>query len=224
MTRADMDKVRDVFVSAARRAEQAGFDIIELHMAHGYLLNAFISPLSNARTDQYGGSLENRMRFPLEVFDAVRAVWPAAKPMSVRLSAVDWEDGGLTADDAVEIAKLLRDHGCDVIDVSSGGITPGAHPPFYPRNFQTPFADRIRNELTGGSSGAPGMAVMTVGNIPDYDQANSILAAGKADLVVMARPHLMDPYLTLHAARDQNVYGVKWPKQYASIQPRPPRA
>lgn len=206
MTRADMDTVRDDFVQAARLAIEAGFDMIELHLAHGYLLSTFISPLTNTRTDEYGGSLENRMRFPLEVFDAIRAVWPAEKPMSVRLSAVDWvPEGGLTIADSVAIARMLKAHGCDLIDVSAGQTTAEARPQ-YGRMFQTPFADAIRQEA--------GIATIAVGAITTADQVNTIVASGRADLCALARPHLADPYFTLHAAANYDWRGVWWPPQY----------
>ena len=208
MDRADMDKVRDDFVAAARRAEEAGFDMIEIHMAHGYLLSSFISPMSNIRDDEYGGSLENRMRFPLEVFDAVRAVWPEDKPISVRISATDWvADGGLTGDDAVEIAKALKSHGCDIVDVSAGQTSTEAEP-VYGRMFQVPFSDQVRNEAD--------IPTMSVGNITTADQVNTILAAGRADLCALARPHLTDPHFTLRAAADYGYEPQVWPNQYLS--------
>ncbi|MFC3678034.1 bifunctional salicylyl-CoA 5-hydroxylase/oxidoreductase [Ferrovibrio xuzhouensis] len=208
MTRADMDQVRDDFVGATRLALDAGFDMIELHMAHGYLLSSFISPLSNIRDDEYGGSLESRMRFPLEVFDAVRAVWPAERPMSVRLSAVDWvPERGLTIADSVAIAAMLKAHGCDLVDVSAGQTSAEAKPQ-YGRMFQTPFADAIRQEA--------GIATIAIGAITSADQVNTILAAGRADLCALARPHLADPYFTLHAAADYDWRGVHWPVQYAA--------
>ena len=213
MTRADMDEVRDQFVRATEMAVLAGFDMIELHMAHGYLLSCFITPLANQREDDYGGSLENRMRYPLEVFDAVRAAWPAERPMSVRISATDWVDGGITGDDAVEIARMLKEHGCDILDVSAGQTDPRAEP-VYGRMFQVPFSDQIRH--------AVGIPTMTVGAVQHADHANTILAAGRADLCVMARPHLTDPYLTLHAAEQYGYYDQRWPKQYDTVRPRPP--
>ncbi len=206
MDRTDMDTVRDQFVASARMAQRCGFDMIELHMAHGYLLSSFITPVTNRRTDEYGGSLENRMRFPLEVFRAVRAVWPAAKPISVRISANDWVgEDGVTPQDAVEIARMLKDAGVDICDVSAGQTSKQAKP-VYGRMFQTPFSDRIRNET--------GMATMAVGNIYEPDHVNSILMAGRADLVCLARPHLADPYWTLHAAASLGDRGVTWPKPY----------
>ncbi|TKT82704.1 bifunctional salicylyl-CoA 5-hydroxylase/oxidoreductase [Aquamicrobium sp. LC103] len=206
MNRADMDMVRDQFVAAARMAERCGFDMIELHMAHGYLLSSFISPLTNRREDEYGGALENRMRYPLEVFHAVRAVWPEAKPISVRISANDWVgDEGVTPAEAVRIARMLQEAGADICDVSAGQTSKRAQP-VYGRMFQTPFSDRIRNET--------GMATMAVGNIFEPDHVNSILMAGRADLVCLARPHLADPYWTLHAAAGLGDRGVKWPDPY----------
>ncbi|HEV2676776.1 MAG TPA: bifunctional salicylyl-CoA 5-hydroxylase/oxidoreductase [Aliidongia sp.] len=205
MDRADRDAVRDAFVAATRRAEAAGFDMIELHAAHGYLLSAFISPLTNRRDDEYGGSLANRLRFPLELFSAMRAVWPASKPMSVRISATDWVPHGVTPEDAVEIARAFQAAGADLIDVSAGQTSIAAKP-VYGRMFQTPFADRIRNEV--------GIATMAVGNITEADQANSILSAGRADLVALARPHLSDPHWTLQAAARQGHRDQAWPKPY----------
>jgi anthraniloyl-CoA monooxygenase len=213
MDRADMDKVRDAFVHAAKLADEAGFDLIELHCAHGYLLASFLSPLTNKRSDEYGGSLANRARYPLEVFTAVRAAWPAGKPMSVRISATDWVDGGFTPGDAVEVAKLFKDAGCDIIDVSAGQTVPEARP-VYGRLFQTPFADRVRLEAD--------MPTMTVGNISSWADVNAILAAGRADLCVLARGHLYDPYWTRHAAFEQN-YDLPWPKQYLSAGSFTPR-
>ncbi|MCO6387269.1 bifunctional salicylyl-CoA 5-hydroxylase/oxidoreductase [Aliihoeflea sp. 40Bstr573] len=206
MDRADMDKVRDEFVASAQMAERCGFDMLELHFAHGYLLSSFISPLTNRRTDNYGGSLKNRMRYPLEVFHAVRAVWPDDKPISVRISANDWVgDEGVTPEEAVKIAKILQEAGVDICDVSAGQTSKRAKP-VYGRMFQTPFSDRIRNET--------GMATMAVGNIFEPDHVNSILMAGRADLVCLARPHLADPYWTLHAAASLGDRHVKWPDPY----------
>ncbi|MCF8485053.1 MAG: bifunctional salicylyl-CoA 5-hydroxylase/oxidoreductase [Rhodobacteraceae bacterium] len=206
MDRADMDRVRDEFVKATEMAVRAGFDMIEMHAAHGYLISSFISPVSNQRDDAYGGSLENRMRYPLEVFAAMRAAWPAQKPMSVRISANDWVGAkGVTPAEAVEIARLFAQAGADVIDVSAGQTSTLARP-VYGRMFQTPFSDRIRNEV--------GIATMAVGNITEEDHANSILLAGRADLVCLARPHLADPYWTLHAAIRQGDQTVQWPLPY----------
>ena len=209
----DMEAVRDDFVRAGRMAEQAGFDILEIHFAHGYLLASFISPLTNHRTDEYGGSLANRMRFPLNVFDAVRAVWPEHKPISVRISAVDWAPGGTEPTDAVDIARLLRAHGCDIVDVSAGQTVPDAKP-VYGRQFQTPFADRVRHDA--------GIPTMAVGNISSYTDVNTILAAGRADLCVLARAHLWDPYWTRHAAHEMG-YALPWPPQYATLDTYKPR-
>lgn len=206
MDRADMDLVRDQFVASARMAGRCGFDMIELHMAHGYLLSSFITPVTNRRTDEYGGSLANRMRYPLEVFHAVRAVWPQGKPISVRISANDWVgEDGVTPQEAVAIARMLKAAGVDICDVSAGQTSKQAKP-VYGRMFQTPFSDRIRNET--------GMATMAVGNIYEPDHVNSILMAGRADLVCLARPHLADPYWTLHAAAALGERGVTWPKPY----------
>lgn len=206
MTRSDMDMVRDQFVAAAEMVDRCGFDMLELHMAHGYLLSSFISPLTNLRGDEYGGSLENRIRWPLEVFHAVRAVWPEDKPISVRISANDWVgEEGVTPEEAVEIARILQQAGVDICDVSAGQTSKQARP-VYGRMFQTPFSDRIRNET--------GMATMAVGNIYEPDHVNSILMAGRADLVCLARPHLADPYWTLHAAAKLGDTGVTWPKPY----------
>jgi anthraniloyl-CoA monooxygenase len=206
MTHADMDRVRSQYVAATRMAERAGFDMLELHYAHGYLLSAFISPLTNRRHDEYGGSLDSRMRFPLELYRTVRAAWPAAKPISVRISASDWVGSrGITPADAVEIARLLKREGVDIIDVSAGQTSVEARP-VYGRMFQTPFSDRIRNEV--------GIATMAVGNITEVDHVNSILMAGRADLVCLARPHLADPYWTLHAAARAGYTDATWPKPY----------
>jgi anthraniloyl-CoA monooxygenase len=206
MDRADLARVHEEFVASAAMAARCGFDMLEIHAAHGYLLSSFITPLTNRRTDEYGGSLENRMRYPLEVFHAVRAVWPAWKPISMRISANDWVgDEGVTPADAVEIARLLQAAGVDICDVSAGQTSILARP-VYGRMFQTPFSDRIRNEL--------GIATMAVGNIYEPDHVNSILLAGRADLVCLARPHLADPYWTLHAAAALGDRDVKWPDPY----------
>ena len=207
MTAADMDAVRDAFVASTRMAEQAGFDMLELHCAHGYLLSAFITPLTNKRTDEFGGSLANRLRFPLTVFAAIRDVWPAAKPISVRISASDWVAGvpGVDAAEAVEIARAFKAAGADLIHVSSGQTSTQAEP-VYGRMYQTPFSDRIRNEA--------GIPTIAVGNIYEFDHVNSIIAAGRADLCSIARPHLADPYWTLHAAAAQDYRGIDWPLPY----------
>ena len=206
MTRADMDRVRDQFVASTEAAARAGFDMLELHAAHGYLISSFISPASNQRTDEYGGSFENRMRYPLEVFRAMRAVWPAEKPISVRISANDWiGEDGVTPSEAVEIARAFREAGADIIDVSAGQ-TVANDSPVYGRMFQTPFSDRIRNELQ--------VPTMAVGNIYETDHVNSILLSGRADLVALARPHLADPYWTLHAAVELGDRGTKWLDPY----------
>jgi anthraniloyl-CoA monooxygenase len=206
MDRADMERVRDEFVAATAMAARAGFDMVELHAAHGYLISSFISPASNRREDAWGGSLANRLRFPLEVFAAMRAAWPAERPMSVRISANDWlGEAGITPADAVEVARAFRDAGADIIDVSAGQTSPDARP-VYGRMFQTPFSDRVRNEL--------GMPTMAVGNITEAEQVNQILLAGRADLVCLARPHLADPYWTLHAAVAQGDLETAWPLPY----------
>jgi anthraniloyl-CoA monooxygenase len=207
MTSADLRQVRDAFVAAARRGAAVGFDMLELHYAHGYLMSTFLSPLANLRTDAYGGSPENRARYPLEVFDAVREVWPADRPMSVRISATDWVDGGFTGDDAVEFAAMLKAHGCDLVDVSTGQVLPEQRPR-YGRLFQTPYADRIRHEV--------GIPTMTVGAVASVDDANTIVMAGRADLCALARPHLVDPYWTLNAAIDLGYDRHWWPPQYLS--------
>lgn len=208
MTRDDMTTIRDAFVKSTKMVLEAGFDVLELHLAHGYLLASFISPITNSRGDEYGGTLENRMRFPLEVFDAVREVWPASKPLTVRISAHDWVPGGLRPEDAVEVAALLAEHGCSLIDVSSGQTTPDEDP-VYGRMFQTAFSDRIRNEV--------GIPTMAVGNIQTWDQVNTIVVSGRADLCALARPHLYDPYFTSHAAAEQGWHQhVPWPDQYKS--------
>jgi anthraniloyl-CoA monooxygenase len=213
ITRAEMDQVVADHVRAAEYALEAGFDLLEIHMAHGYLLASFISPLTNRRPDAYGGPLERRMRFPLEVFDACRAAWPDEKPMSVRLSAMDWKPGGLRPEDAVEVARLLKAHGCDVVDVSAGQTVPDQEP-VYGRLFQTPFADRIRHEV--------GLATMSVGNISSWMDVNTIVAAGRADLCLLARAHLFDPYWTRHAAAMQG-WALEWPDPYKSVTRYVPR-
>jgi anthraniloyl-CoA monooxygenase len=205
MTRTDMDRIRDDFVRSARYADEAGFDMLELHMAHGYLLSSFISPLTNLRRDEYGGPIENRLRYPLEVFCAVRAVWPQDKPMSVRISATDWAPGGLTEQDLLALARAFKEAGVDLIDVSTGQVVP-QQKPVYGRMYQTPFADEIRNEI--------GLATMAVGNITSADQVNTIVLSGRADLVALARPHLADPYFTLRASAWYQHSGQYWPRPY----------
>jgi anthraniloyl-CoA monooxygenase len=213
MTRGDMDQVAADFVRATRMADAAGFDLLELHLAHGYLLASFISPLTNRRTDEYGGSLAHRMRYPLEIVTLVRAEWPQAKPLSVRISAVDWAPGGMEAHDAVEVAWLVIEAGADIVDVSAGQTVPEGKP-VYGRQFQTPFSDRIRHEAR--------VPTMTVGNISSPADVNTILAAGRADLVVLARAHLWDPYWTRHAAADLG-YALPWPPEYETLNRYKPR-
>lgn len=205
MTRGQMDQVRDEFVAAARRVQQANFDWLELHCAHGYLLSSFISPLTNQRTDEYGGSLQNRLRYPLEVFEAVRAVWPENLPMSVRISAHDWVEGGITADDAIDIARCFKAAGADMVDCSSGQVSK-AEKPVFGRMYQTPFSDRVRNEA--------GVPTMAVGAIFEADHVNSIIASGRADLCALARPHLADAAWTLRESARIGFIDVAWPKQY----------
>ena len=207
MTRADMDRVRDDFVAATRRAAEAGFDWLELHCAHGYLLSSFISPLTNHRDDAYGGTLANRLRWPLEVFAAMRAVWPARLPMSVRISAHDWVDGGITPADAVQIAHAFKAAGADLIDCSSGQVS-AEQKPSYGRMYQTPFADRIRQEA--------GIPTMAVGAISEADHVNSIIASGRADLCAVARPHLANPAWTLTEAARIGYTAIQWPAPYLS--------
>ncbi|HWV51347.1 bifunctional salicylyl-CoA 5-hydroxylase/oxidoreductase [Pseudorhodoplanes sp.] len=207
MTRADMERTIADFVAAVKRADRAGFDMVELHAAHGYLLASFISPITNKRTDEFGGSLENRMRFPLEVFRAMRKAWPENKPMSVRISATDWIDGGITGDDAVKISEMFKAAGCDMIDVSTGQTDPQSAP-IYGRMYQTPFSDQIRNEAH--------IATMAVGAVTTADQVNTIVASARADLVALARPHLMDPYFTLRSAGWYGASDVHCPPQYLS--------
>jgi anthraniloyl-CoA monooxygenase len=210
-----LDRLRDEFARAARWAAEEGFDWLELHMAHGYLLSSFLSPLANRRRDGYGGSLANRMRWPLEVFAAVRAVWPADLPVSVRLNATDWAgEEGITPDESVTFARQLAAQGCDLVDVSSGGNAFDAKPDFG-RMYQVPFADRIRHEA--------GVPVMAVGALLGADHANTVLAAGRADLAVMARPHLADPYLAARAGARYGYPEYPWPAQYLLGRPREPR-
>jgi len=207
MTRADMERITADFVAATQRAAAAGFDIVELHCAHGYLLSSFLSPLTNQRGDDYGGPVENRARWPLEVFAAIRAVWPEARPISVRLSCHDWFPGGNTAEDAVAIARLFKSAGADIIDCSSGQVV-ADQKPVYGRMYQTPFADRIRNEV--------GIPTVAVGAIFEADHVNMVIAAGRADLCALARPHLADPAWTLHEAAKIGFEGIAWPVQYLS--------
>jgi anthraniloyl-CoA monooxygenase len=207
MSRADMDRILADFVNSTRAAAGIGVDWLELHCAHGYLLSSYISPLTNQRDDEYGGSLENRLRYPLEVFAAVRAAWPQERPMSVRISAHDWVQGGITPDDAVLIARAFKAAGADLIDCSSGQVSKKEKPVFG-RMFQTPFADRIRNEA--------GIATIAVGAISEADHVNSIIAAGRADLCAVARPHLANPAWTLSEAARIGYTAVNWPRQYRS--------
>ncbi|WEO94691.1 bifunctional salicylyl-CoA 5-hydroxylase/oxidoreductase [Streptomyces sp. FXJ1.172] len=214
LSRAQLTDIREQFAASAWRAARAGFDLLELHCAHGYLLSGFLSPLTNRRTDAYGGSLEKRLRFPLEVFDAVRAVWPAERPMTVRISATDWAEGGTSAEDAVGIARAFAAHGADAIDVSTGQVVAEERPEFG-RSYQTPFADRIRHEA--------GIPVIAVGAISSWDDVNSLVLAGRTDLCALARPHLYDPHWTLHAAVEQGYDGpgVHWPAPYRAGSRRP---
>ncbi|MFF5497039.1 bifunctional salicylyl-CoA 5-hydroxylase/oxidoreductase [Streptomyces aquilus] len=214
LTRAQLTDLREQFTAAAWRAARAGFDLLELHCAHGYLLSGFLSPLTNRRTDAYGGTLAKRLRFPLEVFDAIRGVWPEERPMTVRISATDWAEGGTTAEDAVEIARAFAAHGADAIDVSTGQVVAEERPEFG-RSYQTPFADRIRHET--------GVPVIAVGAISSWDDVNSLILAGRTDLCALARPHLYDPHWTLHAAAEQGYDGpgVVWPAPYRAGSRRP---
>jgi anthraniloyl-CoA monooxygenase len=205
--RAMMDAIRADYIRSAEMAHEAGFDLIEVHMAHGYLLASFISPLTNQRGDEYGGSIENRARFPLEILRAVRAVWPQHKPLSVRISATDWQPGGISGAETLALAHLLKRAGADLIDVSTGQTTPQSKPA-YGRLYQTPFAEQLRLEV--------GIATMAVGNISSFSDVNSIIAAGRADLAALARAHLFDPYWTQHAAAEQE-YPTYWPPQYQSV-------
>ncbi|MDS7594134.1 bifunctional salicylyl-CoA 5-hydroxylase/oxidoreductase [Agrobacterium tumefaciens] len=207
MDRADMDRVKGDFVAATRRAAEAGADWLEFHAAHGYLISSFLSPLTNRREDEYGGSYENRARYPLEVFAAVRESWPEDKPISVRLSCHDWTEGGNTPEDAAIFAKMFKDAGADLIDCSSGQVWK-EEKPVYGRLFQTPFSDKIRNEI--------GIPTIAVGAISEADHANSIISAGRADLCAVARPHLADPAWVLHEAAKIGLKNVPWPKQYMS--------
>ncbi|MFD5459143.1 oxidoreductase, partial [Streptomyces olivaceus] len=215
LSRARLTDVREQFAAAGARAARAGFDLLELHCAHGYLLSGFLSPLTNHRTDAYGGSPEKRLRYPLEVFDAVREVWPAERPMTVRVSATDWAEGGTGAEEAVAIARAFAAHGADAVDVSTGQVVAGERPEFG-RSYQTPYADRIRHEA--------GVPVIAVGAISSWDDVNSLILAGRTDLCALARPHLYDPHWTLHAAAEQGYDGpgAVWPAPYRAGS-RPPR-
>ena len=206
MTRADMDRVIAEFVASTQYGGEAGFDMLELHMAHGYLLASFLSPLTNLRSDAYGGAIENRLRFPLEVLEAVRAAW-LDRPLSVRLSSSDWALGGLTEDELLVVARAMKDGGADLLDLSSGQTVPWQKP-VYGRMWQTPFSDLVRNVV--------GLPTIAVGNIYEADHANSIVASGRADLCALARPHLADPAWTLRAAAEQHYEGQWWPPQYRS--------
>ncbi|MDQ1614422.1 MAG: anthraniloyl-CoA monooxygenase [Actinomycetota bacterium] len=214
LTVADLGEIRDQFVASAQMGARAGFDLLELHCAHGYLLSSFISPVSNKRADAYGGDLAGRLRFPLEVFDAIRDVWPDEKPMSVRISATDWVDGGIDAEDSVGIAEAFSAHGADAIDVSTGQVT-SEERPAYGRSYQTPYADRIRNQV--------GIATIAVGAISSYDDVNSLILAGRADLCAVGRAHLYDPLWTLHAAAEQGYVGpaAEWPDPFKAGSRRP---
>jgi anthraniloyl-CoA monooxygenase len=216
MDRSDMDRVKAEYERAATWADEAGFDLIELHMAHGYLLASFLSPLTNVREDDYGGSRENRMRYPLEVFDAVRAAWPPKKPMSVRISATDWLPGGVDDDDVLALARALKEHGADIIDCSAGMTTPESRPKFYGRMYQAYWADMVRNEVK--------IPTMTVGNISTGDQINTLVLSGRADLCALARPHLTNPHFTLGAAIEQGYRDVFIPPPYGIVRPLPPRS
>jgi anthraniloyl-CoA monooxygenase len=211
MDRADMDRVKAEFVASTQRAAAAGFDWLELHCAHGYLLSSFISPLTNQRSDEYGGALAKRLRYPLEVFAAVRAAWPQDLPLSVRISAHDWVEGGITPADAVEIARAFKAAGADMIDCSSGQVS-AKQKPTYGRMYQTPFADRIRQEA--------GIPTIAVGAISEADHVNSILAAGRADLCAVARPHLANPAWTLSEAARIGYTDIAWPRAYVSGKPQ----
>jgi anthraniloyl-CoA monooxygenase len=213
MDRADMDRTKADYVRAAAWADEAGFDLLEIHMAHGYLLASFLSPLTNVRRDAYGGSVENRMRYPLEVFEAVRAVWPREKPMSVRISATDWLPGGVTDEDVVEIARALKERGCDVIDCSAGMTTPASRPPFYGRMYQAYWSDLVRNEV--------GIPTIAVGNISTADQIDTLVMSGRADLCALARPHLANPHFTIMAAIERGWDGVFVPNPYGIVRPLP---
>ncbi|AKU96138.1 Anthraniloyl-CoA monooxygenase [Labilithrix luteola] len=215
MDRAEMDAVKADFVRAAKWADEAGFDLLELHMAHGYLLASFLSPLTNVRKDVYGGDREGRMRYPLEVLEAVRAAWPKNKPLSVRISATDWLPGGIEDEDVIELARALKERGCDVIDCSAGMTTPDSRPKFYGRMYQAFWSDMIKNDVK--------IPTMAVGGISSGDQVNTLVLSGRADLCAIARPHLANPHFTMNAAIDQGYRGLGWPSQYGIVKPLPPR-
>ncbi|MGH3629923.1 MAG: bifunctional salicylyl-CoA 5-hydroxylase/oxidoreductase, partial [Sciscionella sp.] len=211
LTATELEEITGQFVDSARAGARAGFDLLELHCAHGYLLSSFLSPLTNTRTDSFGGSPANRLRFPLRVLDAIRTVWPGDRPLSVRISATDWAQGGNDVDDAVRIARAFAEHGVDIINVSTGQVVTTEQPAFG-RSYQTPFADRIRNEI----GEKYGTTVIAVGAISSYDDVNSVLLAGRADLVALGRTHLYDPQWTLHSAAEQDYTGpgADWPVQF----------
>jgi anthraniloyl-CoA monooxygenase len=215
---AELEEIKEQFVASARAAARAGFDLLELHCAHGYLLSSFLSPLTNKRSDSYGGSLAGRLRYPLSVFDAIRAVWPEDRPMTVRISATDWCEGGVDVEEAVEIARAFAEHGAAGLDVSTGQVVSEEQPAFG-RSYQTPFADRIRNEI----GRKYGVAVIAVGAISSYDDVNSLILAGRADLCALGRTHLYDPQWTLHAAAEQDYAGpgAAWPLAFAAGRRRP---
>ena len=213
MDRGDMDRVKEEYVRAARWADEAGFDLLEIHMAHGYLLASFLSPLTNVRKDDYGGSRANQMRFPLEIFDAVRAAWPAKKPISVRISSTDWLPGGVTDADVLLLARALKEHGCDIIDCSAGMTTPDSRPKFYGRMYQAYWADMVRNDVK--------IPTITVGNVSTGDQVNTLVLSGRADLCALARPHLVNPHFTLGAAIEQGYRDIFIPPQYGIVRPLP---
>jgi anthraniloyl-CoA monooxygenase len=214
LAHADLEEIKQQFADAARHAGDAGFDLLELHCAHGYLLSSFISPVTNRRTDHYGGDLAGRLRYPLEVFGAMRQVWPRHKPMTVRISATDWVEDGITGEDAVAIARAFADAGAAAIDVSTGQVTPEEKPAFG-RSYQTPYADKIRNQV--------GIPTIAVGVISSYDDVNSIILAGRADLCALGRAHLYDPSWTLHAAVEQDYAGpgAIWPDPWRAGRRKP---
>jgi anthraniloyl-CoA monooxygenase len=213
MDRADMDRVKAEYVRATKMADEANFDLLELHMAHGYLLASFLSPLTNVRTDAYGGSREGRMRYPLEVLEAVRAAWPKHKPLSVRISSTDWLPGGIEDEDVIALARALKERGTDVIDCSAGMTTPTSRPKFYGRMYQAYWSDMVKNEV--------GIPTITVGNISTADQINTLVLSGRADLCALARPHLANPHFTLCAAIEQGWRDLFIPSQYGIVRPLP---